>query len=386
MSELIGTRDNRATIRWKLLTSASALALTVYASAAKAEDADRPLIWLELGGQMETIGGQGEVFAPPFLAANPDSPVLQKVTPLQAQKLPKFNFGEDGKISFQPEGSDWVFSAALRYGRSVNSRHVDHQTHGVYYKYYTANGAGKNAAPCTPCTAADFADTKAHHSESHAILDFQVGKDVGLGMFGKDSSSVLSFAVRFAQFTSNATFDIRARPDLQFKYLPISSGSAHFKLPYFNTYHATGHASRSFRGVGPSLSWNGSAPFAGSRQDGELEVDWGVNAGILFGKQKARARHQEIAHYNSPTAIFVGRFYPTAYPTRYNHSTRSRSITVPNVGGSIGLSWRVQDFKVSMGYRADVFFGAMDTGINAVKNSNATFNGPYASISIGLGD
>ena len=42
MSELIKNNDNRATIRWKLLTGASALALTAYVSSAavaKAEDA-----------------------------------------------------------------------------------------------------------------------------------------------------------------------------------------------------------------------------------------------------------------------------------------------------------------------------------------------------------
>ena len=34
-------------------------------------------------------------------------------------------------------------------------------------------------------------------------------------MFGREGSSTLSFGVRFAQFASKATFDVRARPDLQ---------------------------------------------------------------------------------------------------------------------------------------------------------------------------
>ena len=104
MSELINTRDNRATIRWKLLTSASALALTAAVSTvtvARAEDADRPLIWIELGGQMEHVGGQGAVFSPAFLAANPNSPVLGSVTPLQAQQPSTFSFGEEAKISYR---------------------------------------------------------------------------------------------------------------------------------------------------------------------------------------------------------------------------------------------------------------------------------------------
>ena len=52
MSELIVNTDNRATIRWKLLTGASAAALAAYLSSAgmaRAEDAARPVVWLEAG-------------------------------------------------------------------------------------------------------------------------------------------------------------------------------------------------------------------------------------------------------------------------------------------------------------------------------------------------
>ncbi|HVP85004.1 MAG TPA: hypothetical protein VMS78_09800 [Rhizomicrobium sp.] len=41
--------------------------------------------------------------------------------------------------------------------------------------------------------------------------------------------------------------------------------------------------------------------------------------------------------------------------------------------------------KVSLGYRADFFFGAMDGGIDTRESYNRNFYGPYASISIGLG-
>ncbi len=44
------------------------------------------------------------------------------------------------------------------------------------------------------------------------------------------------------------------------------------------------------------------------------------------------------------------------------------------------------DAKISLGYKADFFFGAIDGGIDARKNENRAFFGPYASISIGLGD
>jgi len=72
----------------------------------------------------------------------------------------------------------------------------------------------------------------------------------------------------------------------------------------------------------------------------------------------------------------------------YQHSAdhdRSRSVVVPNVGGFAGLSFRYSNAKVSFGYRADFFFGAMDGGLDMARKENQGFYGPFASISIGLG-
>lgn len=385
-------------IRWQLLSTVSAVALaaSVYATgeaAAASNDADHPLIWLELGGQGELTSGFGDPFVPPFVAANPASPVFQNVSPQRAQKFPLFAFGEDGKLSFQPAESDWIFSAAIRYGRSSSKREVNHQTKGVGYEKYVS---GQPKKFCTGsggtgfCTTAKFSDTKAHNQESHAILDFSAGKDVGMGMFGSQGTSVVSAGVRFAQFTSKASMALRARPDMEFKYITAFSPFK-FKFPYFNSYYGTGHASRSFHGVGPSVSWEGSASFAGNAQDGEIELDWGANVGVLFGKQKAHVRHQESARYIHWLHCVVGPCYSTLYhhpssghPTN-GHDT-DRSVTVPNVGASLGVSFRKGDAKVSFGYRADLFMNAMDTGIDTRNSSNVLFHGPYASISIGLGD
>jgi hypothetical protein len=383
MSELINSVDNRATARRKLLTSVSALTLAANLSStgmAKAEDSN-PLIWIELGGQMDKVGGQGEAFAPPFLSANLASAVIWNgATPLDAQKSPKFAFGEDGKISFQPENSDWVFSAGVQIGRSGNDRRVHHQTYNLFYIAYI-NGA---PAEANPHGIDAFADTQASRSETYGILDFQAGKDVGLGLFGNGSKSTVSVGVRIAQFTSQQSFAIRARPEMNF--YDVNVYKYHFHLPYFHTYHATGHAERSFHGVGPSLSWNGSAPFVGNQQDGELAVDWDVNAALLFGRQRAYVRHLETAHYVKPFwALGSGGGYITAYPPHQGGHGNARSLTVPNIGGSARLSWRVQDFKISMGYRADFFFGAIDGGIDTRKSETLGFYGPFASISIGIG-
>ena len=65
--------------------------------------------------------------------------------------------------------------------------------------------------------------------------------------------------------------------------------------------------------------------------------------------------------------------------------TRSRSVVVPNVGGFAGLSVKYPNVKVSFGYKADFFFGAMDGGIDVRRTEDVGFHGPYASVSIGLG-
>jgi len=383
MSELMNTQSAERGFRWHLLTTVSALALlasvTMGDAGAADQEPDRPIVWIELGGQLEHVSGQGVAFAPGFVAENPNSPVLQPVSPIQAQNPPPFELAEDGKISFQPEGLTWIFSAAVNYGRSSNFKHVDHQTNRVF------SGPPLGSGQPILTSVANFADTQVHRRESHLILDFSVGKDVGLGMFGRESSSILSLGVRFAQFASKATFDARARPDLQIKYVPSANATPRVPLPYFHTFHATGQASRGFHGIGPSLSWNGSTPFVSNPQNGEVTFDWGANAALLFGRQKVSVRHQESAHYASPLASFHGHYYALVYQHPIAGHSGVRTVTVPNVGGFAAASYRIEDFKVSLGYRADFFFGAVDGGIDTRRSETLGFYGPFASVSVGLG-
>jgi hypothetical protein len=380
MSELINKNDNRATIRWKLLASASALAITAYVASApfvRAEDATRPEIWIDLGGQWNRLDNSEEIFAPALMNARPAI-----FSPSQKFEQPAaYGFDEFGGISFQPGGSDWVFSAAIRYGRSARNQHVNQQTKPApivtgtpsYLKYHYQS-------------AAKFASTTVKHSEQHVVLDFQAGKDVGLGMLGSGSSSIVSFGVRFAQFRSKTNIALKSDPDAH-PYLKYFSYVGHNVL-YGGTYHANAasfNAARSFRGVGPSISWKASEPIAGNSAGGEIVIDWSANAALLFGRQRTHVQHQTTGQYHKGK-YNVYNFRTTTYHNAPPDRLRSKSVTVPNVGGSIGLSWQLQDFKMSFGYKADFFFNAMDGGIDARKEENRGFFGPYASISVGLGD
>ena len=139
MSEFTCATTGHRSIRYNLLATASLsalLAVLYLPAAAKAEADDRPTVWIELGGQMEHITGQGDAFVPGFLWFIPKSSVLQSTTPVQAQKPIPFNFGWDGKISVEPQGSNWKFSVSVKYGRSANSKNVDHQTKGLHKAKY----------------------------------------------------------------------------------------------------------------------------------------------------------------------------------------------------------------------------------------------------------
>lgn len=383
MSELINKNDNRTTIRWKLLTGASALALAAYVSSASAEDAGRPQFWIELGGQFSRLDDSQEIFAPVF----PNSPPRPSIfSPSQKfEKPPLYGFEEFGSLSFQPDDSNWIFSASIRYGRSGRNRQVQQETNPEHLKYFPSiPGFGVPVAQ-------RFAQTNARTSEKYDVLDFEAGRDVGLGTFGnKDASSVISAGVRFAHFQGKTNISLKSDPDWHFNYFYLPTLG--FSISYGQAFHdnlASLKAQRSFHGIGPALSWKASEPLAGNLQDGALTLDWSVNAAVLFGRQKTRTQHQSTGRYFSHNGliIFVNTIVPhtTAQYPAVPH-TRSHNVTVSNVGGSVGLSWKLQNFKMSLGYKADFFFNAMDGGIDTRKSENRGFFGPYASISIGLGD
>jgi iron complex outermembrane receptor protein len=346
-------------------------------------DGGKPPLWIELGGQLEHIQGQGATFVPGFYSNFGNSSILHEgTTPLEAQQPPLFSVGEEAKVSFEPDDTDWVIAASVRYGRSGNKMNVHHQTDKIHYQRYVSGIPQKdNAAGYTlPIfTQEKFVDTTVYHAESHSIIDFTAGKDVGLGLFGEDLSTVLSAGIRIAQFASHSSVDMRARPDLDWKYSTVAP-TRFVGIKHFHTYHAVERAARKFKGVGPSISWTGSVPVA-AVDAGGFDIDWGANAAVLFGRQKTSVNHYQTGRY------WPGRLYSAAVhvtPTAGGH-TSNRMATVPNLGGFAGISYRYQNAKISLGYRADLFFGAIDGGIDHHHSETLNMGGPFATISFGLG-
>jgi iron complex outermembrane receptor protein len=374
MSELVNARENRTSFRFQLLATVSAIALLTCAyngGEAKAadDDSDRPPLWIELGGQLSRLGDGQETFSPPLMDARPSIFSSSRAF----ERPPLYSIDETGKISFEPDGSDWIVSASVRYGRSGSNRHVRQQTNPA-----TLTVGIFRIFP----TAARFADTSAQNDEHHLILDFMAGKDVGLGMFGdKDGSSVLSAGIRFAQFSTKSNIALKSDPDWHPKYIDG------FLLPEYDPFHSNAAnmtANRSFHGVGPALSWNASAPVIGNAKDSELTFDFGLNAAILFGRQRAKVHHQTTGRYHHVGNRYQGLRVVTYYPTPVN-LTRAKAVTVPNVGGFAGVSFVYSNAKVSFGYRGDFFFCAVDGGIDNTRKENVGFYGPFVSVSVGIG-
>ena len=347
MSDLVNTKSNADNLHRHLMATASALALVASACGienALARDSDTPTVWIELGGQLERIESSQPSFSPPFIQNAPDT--TAPVSPAAAQRPPQYANGAEGKLSFEPAGTDLLFSAGIRYGRSNGGKHIHQQTrlHSNFFGQYPYA----------------FTDVRAKDEESHMVLDFRAGKDLGLGMFGQHGRSALSLGVRYAQFSSRA--------DVRISNNPTSN-------PYnFHHFYQTGHVNRSFIGIGPSLAWDGSAAILGSEDTSLLAFDWGADFALLFGRQKSDVHHN--THLIRP-------FYGVLYSNTLDR-TPSKSVVVPNPGGFAGLSVRYANAKVTFGYRADFFLGAVDGGLDTRKSDSLNFYGPFAAIGIGL--
>ncbi len=382
MSELINANANGTLLRKRLLSTAccAAILTAVSGEAAIAESADRPTVWIELGGQLERMANSQKVFDPPFVSGF-DHLSFDPVLPLQRPSL--YSNGEEGSISFQPKGSNWVFSASARYGRANGSKAINERLPKITWQIKKLSSRNQffpsyQAAPY-------YIDASSTSAEQHLILDFQAGKDVGLGIFGNHASSFVSAGIRIAQMTSRSANSIGGVPDFYYRGNDDKYGGVYQS---HHRYSASADVKRSFQGIGPTLSWKAFAPLVRESEDTQISLDWGLNVGALFGRQKVSGSqdvnglHYSQGFNNSKHVNF------NHIASSYNHPadlTRSRSVIVPNVGAFAGLSFRYADAKLSLGYRADMFFGAMDGGLETRKTYDRDFYGPFATISIGLG-
>ncbi len=280
-----------------------------------------------------------------------------------------------------PKDTDWTLKAGVRYGRSNHRKHFHEsvtagtRTSASFFgnQYICADFASEKYQDlCAHGYFKDFDDLQNASSEQHAMLDFTLGKDVGMGTFGKEGvSGILSAGVRIAQFNSQSSLDLGSDPNYN---LP-----SEISQKYHDTWEFASQERRSFHGVGPEVTWDASHPVFGSEEYGTISIDWGVNAAVLFGRQRSSLHHavRHCVHSGFGTLVpcdgggIFGDNAEIVEPA--DDIDRSRTVTVPNIGGYLGASMRYRNGKVSFGYRADTFFGAMDGGEEITKSYNRGF-------------
>ena len=187
MSELITVANSKA-LYWRLLTTVSALALVTAAiTEAKAEESERPTLWIELGGQFEFMSNLTETWMPANLPPVIDHPVGG----ILGQR-PALGYDAEAKITIQPNITEWTFSASVRYGKA---RRGPKSAHDQTYQTHLSHFANKYV----PTTYA-FTDLHKVEETKHIIVDFSAGKDVGRGLFGSRRKSVVRLGVGIAHF------------------------------------------------------------------------------------------------------------------------------------------------------------------------------------------
>ena len=354
-------------------------------------DADKrkPTLWIEFGGDVAAQTGGGEPYVPPFLADNLNSTAFRPTLPQRIQGPQTYTYDKEATLTFEPEGTDWQLSASIRYGRAARFRNVTEEGPGERLPFdslsFSSSGIHIVHGYATP-TKTNFSVTQAKSSQSHTIIDFLAGKDVGMGVLGGAGESTVGVGVRIAQIYSKSSSAIHARPDINHYNIAPPYLKSYFHSPNlyiaatrFHTYAGFGAVKRKFQGIGPEINWKNALPIMGDRDAATIAVDWGVNAGLLFGRRKVSGEHHESGHYfNYKYRNFN---YYTNPPVRFS---RSKQVVVPNIGGFAGISVNYLNAKVRFGYRGDFFFNAMDTGWDREKSATVGFFGPYAKVSIGF--
>ena len=361
-------------------------------------DGGKPTIWLQAGGNFSLLAAAQDPYRPDetdWIDINGGNPLFWPnkqnfITPENGQKWPTAGFDWEGAITFRPGGSDWKLKMGVRYGRSSrdNTRHKSQPKQtpqyfsGVACSYIAAFLPSK-AFYCSFAPHGSFTDVLGGSSEQHMMLDFTLGKDVGIGLSGTEGTGTLAAGVRFAQFNSNNSFDINVMP-----YYHVAPKYGHL---FHDLYDGKTVEHRSFRGMGPEITWDSSNIVWGDVTNGAVNVDWGVNLAMLFGEQKVSIERSNIYHCHSNSTSNVPTPCPESnttdtFTTKADYTIeRSRRATVPNIGAHIGLSYNYRNAKLSFGYKADAFFNAIDGGQEQPHEFDRIFYGPYMNVSIGLG-
>lgn len=204
----------------------------------------------------------------------------------------------------------WHVSASFRYGWS--NRHKDHDAY-ENVTFVRPPGDGTTGPDGSVDTTGARAGT-VNVRQAHAVADFAVGRDLGIG----GGPAQIKLGLRYADLSEKIS-----GPGVA--YNGTSLGSL--------TSTDNGYLKSRFRGLGPRVAVEGSVPLAG-----QFGLDYGVGAAYLF-------------------AITRDRTFALSDGTEI---TQSDKKGVFNTDASLAVTYNFTSAtKVALGYRADVYFNAL---------------------------
>jgi major outer membrane protein len=269
--------------------------------------AGRITMWIE-GGAFGTGGKPVWTEVPPFQGPFAESTAMK----------PRFGWQAAAGLDYQPMGSPWHISAALRHGQT-KSRNKN------FFQSFTS--------VCTPtCTSA--AGT-VKHREDHLVADFMVGRDVGLGVAGNGQ---VKLGVRIAKLT--------ATTDGAGAWFCNGTGCASSNVASAVTFQQRSK----FVGIGPRAALEASAPLGRG-----WAIDYGVGVAVLFGHRTLNLNGSGVDSSNGGLFAFNSQF--------------TNQASVFNLDASAGLAyWFTPAFKVTAGYRLDGYWNALTTFDRTAEN------------------
>jgi hypothetical protein len=352
---------------------------------------------VELGGQVQHSDAPFDHLAPAFVSlfSSAIDPVAVQDSDLDTGDA------RSARLTWRPEGSPWKISAAVRYGRTntdVNRRHHEEVAGptvciwpaayrgGIFANRscdptyvipgYEQYGPGYAYSPNALARPINWTDSSSRRHEEHMIADFAVGRDAGIGMFN-DRSSV-SLGRRYAKIDSTAHAWMNGVTNWQ-----IPDGFFFYEASFSGDV-ADLQAQRGFKGAGPMVSWEAAQRVFGD-DSAHADMEWSLSGGVLFGKQKTTIDGPVQA------GDWHGYYYgggPRNLTLSVDENLavrRSRSVTVPVVDASLGLSYQIDRVKLGAGYRWERYFNALDAGFMQAKDYDRTIDGPYFTVSMGFG-
>ena len=327
---------------------------------------------VELGGMVQRHDAPNKAYAPTFLGEF--DPSLDP----SGDQTADLDWGDGRDVKLTYASGAWKLSLAGRHGEANrDSRYVL-----VGPELVTCNSTPVACAanPTTLSFFNNYGISELRQGEEYAIVDFLVGRDVGLG--GGRVESTLSAGLRYAELDSESIVALYGIPDwvLPPDNFALSKGAKHHQ------YRGEMESERSFEGAGPTIVWDASAALFENDSWGQVGVDWFVSGGVLFGKQETSVTGREsYAYWNNQKYLDFPEPATAQDSTSIEIAPRSESVTVPVLGASLGLSYKVDRVSVGAGYRWERYFDAIDGGIEERQQQDRTIDGPYLKLSVGFG-